>query len=55
MAEEKKIYLYHHDSSVKTLQDFMEKERINFIELDDLWDEHKDFIFSQMALADKVA
>ena len=55
MAEEKKIYLYHHDSSVKTLQDFMEKERINFIKLDDLWDENKDFIFSQMSLADKVA
>ena len=55
MAEENKIYLYHHDSSIKTLQDFMEKERIDFISLDDLWNENKDFIFSQMSVADKLA
>lgn len=55
MAEEKKIYLYHHDRTVKTLKDFMEKERIKFVTLDDLWNENKDFIFSQMSLADKTA
>ena len=55
MAEDKKIYLYHHDSSVKTLREFMEKERIDFISLDDLWKENKDFIFSQMSLQDKFA
>ena len=55
MAEDKKIYLYHHDSSIKTLQEFMEKERIDFVSLDDLWNENKDFIFSQMSLQDKFA
>lgn len=52
---EKKVYLHHYDHNIKTLQDFMERERIKFISLNDLFEANRDFIFSQMTVADKTA
>ena len=59
MAEQrddnKRILLFHRMRSVKTLKDFMERERINFVKADDVFEDNRDFIFQQMSLEDKNA
>lgn len=51
---DKKILLYHRIRSVQTIKDFIDREFLN-IKSQDLFDENKDFIFSQMSEADKTA
>lgn len=49
------LTLYHHDSSVKTLKEFMEKERIVKVSVDELFDYNRDAIFNQMSPSEKAS
>lgn len=53
---EKYLTLYHNDSSVKTLAEFMEKNYIyeNVISMEDLFEMNRSIIFSQMSLDEKA-
>ena len=50
------LTLYHHDSSVKTLAEYMEAEHIptSIISVDELFDYNRDMIFNQMSLNEKA-
>ena len=50
------LTLYHHDSSVKTLAEYMEAEHIptRVISVDELFDYNRDMIFNQMSLNEKA-
>jgi hypothetical protein len=50
------LTLYHHDSSVKTLAEYMEAEHIptSVISVDELFDYNRDMIFNQMSLNEKA-
>lgn len=49
------LTIYHHDTSVKTLSELMEKERIVKVNVDELFNYNRDAIFSQMSPAEKAA
>lgn len=49
------LTIYHHDTSVKTLSELMEKERIVGVKLDELFDYNRDAIFNQMSPTEKAA
>ena len=42
------IWLYHNDSSVKTIKEFMDRQKIFGIEPDAFFEENRELIFSQM-------
>ncbi len=48
MAESDYILLYHRNSDVKTLKDFMKREYIYGITPDELFNQNKEYIWSQM-------
>lgn len=50
-----KVTLFHHNSSLKTIQDFMDAEGIKGISADDLFKENQEAIFNQMTPDDKAA
>lgn len=56
MSKEKYLTLYHHNSSTKTLADFMEISHIptSVISVDDLFEMNRSAIFSQMSLDEKA-
>ena len=49
----KVILLYHHKKSVKTIEDFIKAERINTVTAQQLFEQNKEYIFSQMTMDDK--
>lgn len=49
------VTLFHHNSSLKTLQDFMDAEGIKGISADDLFKENQEAIFNQMSPDDKAS
>lgn len=49
------VTLFHHNSSLKTLQDFMDAEGIKGISADDLFKDNQETIFNQMSPDDKAA
>ena len=49
------VTLFHHNSSLKTLQDFMDAEGIKGISADDLFKENQEAIFNQMSPDEKAA
>lgn len=51
------LTLYHHDRSVKTLSQYMEKEHIqtSVISVKDLFDYNRDLIFKQMSVSEKAS
>lgn len=51
----KTVTLFHHNSSLKTLQDFMDAEGIKGISANDLFKENKEAIFNQMSPDEKAA
>lgn len=56
MNKKKYLTLYHHNSNVKTLSEFMEANYIykNVISVEDLFEMNRSYIFSQMSLDDKA-
>lgn len=53
--KQEEMTLYHNDSSVKTLQEFMERSRIkNTISVDELFDYNRQLIFNQMSIVYKI-
>jgi len=51
---ERYITLHHYDSTVKTIEEFMEKNRIFGLTPDDFFESNRGLIFSQMSLDDKM-
>lgn len=49
------VTLFHHNSSLKTLQDFMDAEGIKGISANDLFEENQEAIFNQMSPDEKAA
>lgn len=57
MAEIKYQKLFHNNSSIKTLEEFMSWSKINTgrISVNDLFELNRDAIFSQMSMSDKIS
>ena len=53
--ENKRVLLYHTRKEDKTIADFVERQKLIGVTADEVFDDNRDYIFSQMSVADKEA
>lgn len=53
--DNKRVLLYHTRREDKTIEDFVKRQKLIGVTADEVFDDNRDYIFSQMSVADKEA